>query len=85
MRLQLKKIGPFLQFTLLFQGPKFVTDDEIERIKAKIEEDNRAIAALESNKYGNVVQNFSMRNGSRVHRVNTSLTTDARDENRDTN
>ena len=47
-----KKIGPFLQFTLLFQGPKFVTDDEIERIKAKIEEDNRAIAALESNKYG---------------------------------
>ena len=52
MRLQLKKFGPFLQFTLLFQGPKFVTDDEIERIKAKIEEDNRAIAALESNKYG---------------------------------
>ena len=34
------------------QGPKFVTDDEIERIKAKIEEDNRAIAALESKKFG---------------------------------
>ena len=34
------------------QGPKFVSDEEIERIKAKIEEDNRAIAALESKKYG---------------------------------
>ena len=29
---------------ILIQGPKFVSDEEIERIKAKIEEDNRAIA-----------------------------------------
>ena len=29
-----------------------MSDEEIERIKAKIEEDNRAIAALESKKYG---------------------------------
>ena len=36
----------------IIQGPKFVSDEEIERIKAKIEEDNRAIAALESKKYG---------------------------------
>ena len=36
----------------MFQGPKFVSDEEIERIKAKIEEDNRAIAALESKKEG---------------------------------
>ena len=38
------------------QGPKFVSDEEIERIKAKIEEDNKAIAALdiknERQKYG---------------------------------
>ena len=40
------------QWILLVQGPKFVSDEEIERIKAKIEEDNRAIAALESKKYG---------------------------------
>ena len=36
----------------LIQGPKFVSDEEIERIKAKIEEDNRAIAALDIKKYG---------------------------------
>ena len=35
-----------------FKGPKFVSDEEIERIKAKIEEDNRAIAALDIKKYG---------------------------------
>merc|ERR1719394_1736966 len=29
------------------EGPKFVSDEEIERIKAKIEEDNKAIAALD--------------------------------------
>ena len=29
-----------------------MTDDEIERIKAKIEEDNRAIAALENKRNG---------------------------------
>ena len=39
---------------MLFQGPKFVTDDEIERIKAKIEEDNRAIAALENKRNGEI-------------------------------
>ena len=40
----------------ILQGPKFVSDEEIERIKAKIEEDNKAIAALdiknERQKYG---------------------------------
>ena len=30
-----------------------MSDEEIERIKAKIEEDNRAIAALENKKSGN--------------------------------
>jgi len=35
------------QQQLLEQGPKFVSDEEIERIKAKIEEDNKAIAALD--------------------------------------
>jgi hypothetical protein len=42
---------------LLFQGPKFVSDEEIERIKAKIEEDNKAIAALDiknERKYGEI-------------------------------
>jgi len=39
------------QMQLLEQGPKFVSDEEIERIKAKIEEDNRAIAALDIKKY----------------------------------
>merc|ERR1719225_292113 len=38
------------QMQLLEQGPKFVSDEEIERIKAKIEEDNRAIAALDIKK-----------------------------------
>ncbi len=32
-----------------------MTDDEIERIKAKIEEDNRAIAALENKRNGEFV------------------------------
>ena len=47
-----------LHFKCMFhsQGPKFVSDEEIERIKAKIEEDNKAIAALdiknERQKYG---------------------------------
>ena len=45
------------------QGPKFVSDEEIERIKAKIEEDNKAIAALdiknERQKYG---KNWELRN-----------------------
>ena len=41
-----------LHWIFVVQGPKFVSDEEIERIKAKIEEDNRAIAALESKKYG---------------------------------
>ena len=36
------------------QGPKFVSDEEIERIKAKIEEDNRAIAALDIKKFGEI-------------------------------
>ena len=39
-------------FILFCKGPKFVSDEEIERIKAKIEEDNRAIAALESKNAG---------------------------------
>ena len=43
---------------ILIQGPKFVSDEEIERIKAKIEEDNRAIAALESKKYGEYQSNI---------------------------
>ena len=48
----------YLHFKYMFhsQGPKFVSDEEIERIKAKIEEDNKAIAALdiknERQKYG---------------------------------
>ena len=42
----------------MIQGPKFVSDEEIERIKAKIEEDNRAIAALESKKYGEYQSNI---------------------------
>ena len=46
----------FETFISIFQGPKFVSDEEIERIKAKIEEDNKAIAALdiknERQKYG---------------------------------
>ena len=44
---------PVIKLTsCITQGPKFVSDEEIERIKAKIEEDNRAIAALESKKAG---------------------------------
>ena len=53
--IQILGLGLFTKSTgivCFIQGPKFVSDEEIERIKAKIEEDNRAIAALESKKYG---------------------------------
>ena len=53
--IQILGLGLFTKSTgniCFVQGPKFVSDEEIERIKAKIEEDNRAIAALESKKYG---------------------------------
>ena len=43
------------------QGPKFVSDEEIERIKAKIEEDNKAIAALDiknERKYGKKIRKY---------------------------
>ena len=52
----------FETFISIFQGPKFVSDEEIERIKAKIEEDNKAIAALdiknERQKYGEQISNI---------------------------
>ena len=51
-----------------------MSDEEIERIKAKIEEDNRAIAALESKKYGEYQSNIneviiSMENLVDIHLV----------------
>merc|ERR1719361_2666356 len=64
------------QMHILEQGPKFVSDEEIERIKAKIEEDNRAIAALESKKYDSFVPPRSTtitRYDSPSHTINSEL------------
>ena len=57
----------------MFQGPKFVSDEEIERIKAKIEEDNRAIAALESKKDGKPRLELEIRSKNRQRQVSSFL------------
>ena len=57
----------------MFQGPKFVSDEEIERIKAKIEEDNRAIAALESKKDGKPRLELEIRSKNRQRQFSSFL------------